>query len=154
MKTMKSMRGQDGFGLIEVIVAFVVLAIGLLGISAMQNRALSISNTSYLYSQAVFLADDILERIRANRLALASYQTGFGDPLPTAVDCKTTDCVPTGIAGSDLAEWKQQVVALLPSGQAEITVGGALGNEVTVIVRFDDEHDTSDLQSHTVRTQI
>lgn len=154
MKSMKSPRRQSGFGLIEVIVAFVVLAIGLLGISAMQNRALSISNTSYLYSQAVFLADDILERIRANRLALASYQTSFGDPLPAAVDCISADCAPTGIAGSDLAEWKRQIAGLLPSGEAEITVGGVLSNEITVIVRFDDEHDTSDLQSYSVRTQI
>jgi type IV pilus assembly protein PilV len=154
MKTMKNLHKQGGSGLIEVIVALVVLAVGLLGITAMQTKALSISNNSYLYSQAVFLAEDILERMRANRLALASYQTGFGDPVPAAVDCTSADCAPADIAGADLSEWKQQVVALLPSGESEIIVTGVLANEIAVIVRFDDEHDTSDLQSYLVRTRI
>ena len=152
---MKTMRKQAGFGLIEVLVAFLILTIGLLGMVSLQNKALYMSNTSYLYSQAVFLADDLLDRMRSNRDSLIRYQMSAADPLPAIVDCSSgaaADCEPDDIADHDKALWLRDLQALLPSGQADVTV--SVDNEVTVVIQFDDERDTSDLQSYTVRTRI
>lgn len=152
---MKTMRKQTGFGLIEVLVAFLILTIGLLGMVSMQNKALYMSNTSYLYSQAVFLADDLLDRMRANRDSLIRYQMSAADPLPALVDCSSApaaDCEPDDVADHDKALWRRDLEALLPSGQASVTV--SVDNEVTLVIQFDDERDTSDLQSYTVRTRI
>ncbi|MGV8919212.1 MAG: type IV pilus modification protein PilV [Pseudomonas sp.] len=57
---------QTGISLIEVMVALVVLAIGLLSVSMLQLNALKYSDSAMLHSQASFIAYDMLDRIRAN----------------------------------------------------------------------------------------
>ena len=51
------MKKQQGSGLLEVMIGLFVLAIGLLGMSSMQSKALRSNNTAYMYSQAIFLAN-------------------------------------------------------------------------------------------------
>ncbi len=68
---------QAGFSLIEVLVALLVLAIGLLGILVMQARGLQLNQAGYLQSQAMFMAEDIVERIRSNQTAIDSYSIDF-----------------------------------------------------------------------------
>jgi len=69
---------EQGMSLIEVMVAVLVMAIGLLGIAAMQTVALRNSQGSLERSQAVISAYAALEAMRANRdTALAGgYNTG------------------------------------------------------------------------------
>jgi type IV pilus assembly protein PilV len=71
-------RGQRGYSLIEVMIAVLVMAIGLLGIAAMQTAALRNSQSSLERSQAVISAYTVLDAMRANRdAALAGdYNTG------------------------------------------------------------------------------
>ncbi|MGA9223012.1 MAG: type IV pilus modification protein PilV, partial [Pseudomonas graminis] len=57
---------QQGTTLIEVLVALLVLAIGLLGAAALQLNALKYTDSSRLSSQASFIAYDMMDRIRAN----------------------------------------------------------------------------------------
>lgn len=59
--------GRDrGFSLIEVLITVVILAIGLLGVAAVQVVSLQQTNNSYLQTQANIHAQDIAERMRAN----------------------------------------------------------------------------------------
>lgn len=60
-------RFQRGVGLIEVLVAVLVLAIGLLGIAALQASALRNSQNSFERTQAVTLTYSMLDVMRANR---------------------------------------------------------------------------------------
>ena len=60
-------RAQKGASLIEVLIAVLVLAIGLLGIAAMQATALRSSQSAYVRSQGVVNTYSIIDAMRANR---------------------------------------------------------------------------------------
>ena len=62
------MKHQSGMSLIEVMVAVLVLAVGLLGLASLQARALVWSDSSHYRSIAADLASDLADRIRANRM--------------------------------------------------------------------------------------
>lgn len=55
-----------GFTLIEVMVALVVLAVGLLGMASLMARSQKSNESAYLRSQATLLAYDFVERMKAN----------------------------------------------------------------------------------------
>ena len=73
-------EGQRGISLIEVLVAMVVLAVGLLGLLAMQTRGVQLNQAAYFQSQAMFMAHDIVERMRANNTVLDSYEADLVAP--------------------------------------------------------------------------
>lgn len=57
---------QTGISLIEVMVALLILAVGLLGVAMIQLNALKYSDSAILHSQASFIVYDMMDRIRAN----------------------------------------------------------------------------------------
>jgi type IV pilus assembly protein PilV len=114
---------QTGFTMVEVLVALVVLAIGLLGIAALYLNSLQSGRTAIYRTQAVNLAADLADRIRANRTAQAAYGTLFADAEVEVAGCYTTGgCIDTDLASSDLARWKGTVAQLLPNGQGQVVV--------------------------------
>ena len=62
-------RAQEGTTLIEVLVAMLILAVGLLGAAAIQLNSLKYTDSSRMTSQASFIAYDMMDRIRANSAA-------------------------------------------------------------------------------------
>ena len=68
-----SSRSQ-GFSLVEAMVALVVLAVGMLGIAGLYVTTLRSSGGAIYRQQAVGLAEDLADRIRANRTANVAYQ--------------------------------------------------------------------------------
>lgn len=66
---MREQHAQDGMTLIEVLVALLILAVGLLGAAAVQIKALQYTDSSRMSTQASFIAYDMLDRIRANTAA-------------------------------------------------------------------------------------
>lgn len=121
---------QRGAGLIEVMVAVLLLALGLLGIAGMQLASLQHNHSAALRSQAVLLAYDALDRMRANRDAafVGSYATAFVDPAPAGAT----------IEALDLQEWKGALTAL-PSGAGAIASAVVGGRTLfTVTVQWDD----------------
>ena len=91
-KTMlsKSRSAARGFSLVEVLVALVVMSIGLLGIAALYVESLRSGTSPLLRSQAVALASDMADRIRANPTAAASYTKRPADDAGTV----TAACSP------------------------------------------------------------
>lgn len=93
--------------LIEVLIAVVVLALGLLGIAGLQSAALANNLIAYQSTQASILARSMIERMRANRdgVLAGAYALEPGDVATTAtVDCATTFCTPSEQAQWDVAE--------------------------------------------------
>jgi len=118
---------QRGFTMIEALVALVILAIGLLGIAALNLDALRSGRTAIYRTQAVNLAADMADRIRANRRARNTYQLALGDAAPTVdgtnAACETTaGCTAADMAARDLARWAASVAQLLPGGRAGVNV--------------------------------
>lgn len=67
-KTPTKRSAINGIGLIEVLVALVILAVGMLGIASLYVTTLQAKITAQSRMQAINLADDMADRIRANRL--------------------------------------------------------------------------------------
>ncbi|MEE4146686.1 MAG: type IV pilus modification protein PilV [Halieaceae bacterium] len=126
---------QGGAGLVEVAVALLVLSIGTLGLGQLQISAKRLGHEAVQRTEAVALAMDLLERLRANRTALAAYAAsgigGNGSPAlaEPAVDCGAGGCSPTQRKDWDLWQWEQ---ALLGRG-----TGGAAGGLVKPLACLD-----------------
>lgn len=69
-----SRSSQRGVGLIEVLVAVLVLAIGLLGIAGLQSSTLKNNQSAFERSQAVTLSYLMLDAMRANVSAARTGQ--------------------------------------------------------------------------------
>lgn len=114
---------RSGFTMVEVLVALVVLAIGLLGIAALYLNSLQSGRTAIYRTQAVNLAADLADRIRANRTARASYGALFADVAVEVPTCFTTGgCTGAELAASDLSRWKGTLAQLLPNGEGQVVV--------------------------------
>ena len=119
---------QRGFSLIEVLIALIIMSVGMLGIAGLYVQSLQAGRTSMFRHQAVALAGDVADRIRANPTAGISYT----DPAGADNNCVAAgvDCDVAGMALHDVFLWKQQAGESLPGSSP--TGGG------DVTVQFDD----------------
>jgi type IV pilus assembly protein PilV len=104
---MKTINYQNGVGLIEVLVAMLILAIGVLGFIALQYRAVEATSESSYRVQAINIARDLAERVRVNRGAINTYMQEIKDPDAQAVstkNCFTENCTIDELADFDVAQ--------------------------------------------------
>ena len=80
-------RIASGFTLIEVLVALLIVALGMLGNAMLQLQGMKNSNDAYLRSQIGLFAYDIADKIRANRECQDAYlsQSFFSTASPYIV---------------------------------------------------------------------
>jgi len=134
---MTQRSSQSGFTMVEVLVALVVLAIGLLGIAALYLNSLQAGRTAVYRTEAVTLAADLADRIRMNRTAQGAYGTLFADAEVAVPACATTGgCSDADLAATDLSDWKASVAQLLPNGEGQVavTLPVALDEPTTYVV--------------------
>ena len=130
----------QGFTLIEVLIAVLVLSIGLLGLASLQANSLRNNYSAYMRSQASILANDMADRIRANpgtppaNTPLGIYGSLTG-PISSGADCELTTCTPDELAGYDSRKWYGNLALFLPGGTGTVTRNG---NLFTVTVMWDD----------------
>ena len=62
-----------GFTLIEVLVALLIVALGMLGNAMLQLQGMKNSNDAYIRSQVGIIAFEIADKIRANRECQGEY---------------------------------------------------------------------------------
>ena len=111
---------QEGFSMIEVLIAIVVLAIGLLGFALLQTTNLRYTQSANNRTLATNLAYSLLDQMRTNRLSAADYASaGFAANTLSAAAC----AAPAGTAVEQgIATWRCQVFnALGPSARAAVT---------------------------------
>ncbi len=111
-KRIRLPQHQRGITLIEVLVAILVTAIGVMGAAAVQLNAVKFNQTAKFRSTAVFLANDIADRLRANRAAALNgdYDIAMDDDAPSG----------TSIDVVDLSEWLGELALRMPSGDGEV----------------------------------
>jgi type IV pilus assembly protein PilV len=106
---MKSMdHKQSGVGMVEVLVALVVMSVGMLGIASLYVTTLQAKTTSLSRMKAVNLAYDMADRIRANPTAVANYILATSGTT-TATNCASATCTAAQMAASDLNQWNTLV---------------------------------------------
>ena len=115
-------RLASGFTLIEVMIALVVLAVGMLGIAKLFIIALQSSASASSGTAAVSLAADLADRIRANRTATVAYQANSPVAAAPGTVCVggalsfAQVCTPAQMAAYDLYLWDQEVRCVGPGG--------------------------------------
>lgn len=164
MKTCKFLRvvnhpsgptgGGNGFSLIEVMIAMFILAVGLLGLAGLQARAMNAEYESYARGKALFLLEDLADRMAANTVevkatttANTAYNQGNGtgvvtvtptlSAFGTGVNCTsgvTNIDGKNGVTRSDrdLCEWN---LALRDSATSASAVGAMPGIRGCVFLR-------------------
>ena len=120
---------QRGFSLLEVLIAVLVLAAGVLGALLMQTNALRYSAGASDHTQATFIAYDILDRMRANPVDLHHYATRVQP------GCSVSPSTAT-ILATDLADFAHAVSCLLPGGHGSVEIQGA---RATVTITWSQE---------------
>ncbi|CAN5879807.1 hypothetical protein BH11PSE12_BH11PSE12_29610 [soil metagenome] len=127
---------QSGSTLIEIMVAIVVMAIGLLGLAGLQLSALKFEKSSSQRSEATLAAVDLSERIRSNFAAVQSVVPGIVPPAYTfntdyatssaaahvpPNDCTVAiGCTPANVAANDLQEWLRNIQRRLIGGSGYV----------------------------------
>jgi len=110
--------------MLEVLVTLVIVAIALLGTAGLQLYAMRMSQGGQFRSQAVFLADDIAERMEANKAGAVAglYAVTLSSIETTAtIDCSNAACNQTALAQYDLSAWETSLVSMLPQSTWAIT---------------------------------
>ena len=142
-------RSHAGFTLIEVMVALVVMAFGMLGIASLLLVSARANTSSITKQQALQSAYNVIDKIRANGAAAAAGSYNASDipasgspviPAAPAVDCSTALCnTAAQIAAYDTWYWMDKDLTRLPDGAGSITTAtSAAGTVVTVTVQWND----------------
>ncbi|ONH54989.1 type IV pilus modification protein PilV [Pseudomonas cedrina subsp. cedrina] len=120
-------RHQVGMTLIEVLIAVLILAVGLLGSAVIQLNALKYTDSARMTSQASFIAYDMLDRIRAN--SAADYTWGRSGRAPASIaDASVRDL--------DLHDFEANILGFAgDGGKGSVSVSAS---EVTVSISWDD----------------
>lgn len=106
-----SLANKRGFTLLEALISFMILSIGMLGIASLQAISLKSGKTSVYGSVAMMKSDELVESMRANPTALATYAGGGSKNSCTG----TAICSDVQLAQDDVYWWKQNLKAGLPS---------------------------------------
>lgn len=111
-------HNQQGMGLIEVMVALLLLTIAILGYSAMQGQAIKSTNESLERSQSLVMMRNIAEKIHANPAAITTYATKLNASGATTAPSKqcgldgqavTTLCTPEELAEAESNKLKNEL---------------------------------------------
>lgn len=106
--------------MLEVVVALVLLAVGMLGFAALQTSSVKATNESIDRTKAMSVMQGTAEKIRTNPSAMATYKTEFtslatrGGVVSKAgsnIDCTSSACAPDELARRDVQLFAQQFLS-------------------------------------------
>lgn len=150
-KSFNRRAANRGVGLIEVLVAIVVMAIGILGVAALQATTLRNSLGALERSQAVVQTYAVLDAMRAN--AAVARIGGYN------LNVMTCDAPTEGdLAADDLHAWINALHASVgASACGQITCGST---DCTITVQWDasrgsasDDEEKEALKTHSITTE-
>jgi len=151
---------QNGFTLLESLIAILLTALGILGILGVQMRTLSNTQDTMRRTQSIRLVNDLSERIKNQTSGIANssqYTITWTDLTQSitapSVDCSSSgaSCTATQLAAYDKYIWLNSAKNALPLGKARIfatTDGKSLG----VMLAWRSNEDAAGVSSSTSAT--
>lgn len=118
---------QSGFSLIEILVTILILAIGLLGLAGLQTKMLGAEFEAYQRSHALVLAQDMVNRINANRTAARASEYSGSTVYGTGNSLGDTACTQTDMADLDLCLWSRALKGAATTDDTNAKVGAMIG---------------------------
>lgn len=105
-----SPRREAGATLIEILVAMLILSLGVLGMGALQTRAIKGNNSSVQRSQAVMLTYAMMDAMRLDKAVASAqqYDTGTFDAGTGKIDnkiCAVADITGTALKDNNRRAW-------------------------------------------------
>jgi type IV pilus assembly protein PilV len=142
---------NKGFSLIEILIALIVLSIGLLGHTKTLSVGLRATTDANLRTQATYLVNEMVERMRSNRPAAHSGYyaeidyAGINCSINPAKICSegvagtAVECTTNELADEDSYHWLCQVQSTLPGGEVSVSTSAGV---YSIQTRWDglDEH--------------
>jgi type IV pilus assembly protein PilV len=140
---------QSGFSLLEVMISVLVLAIGLLGLTALQAQGLRGGSGAHMRAQATLLAYDMMERLRADfdNARMGSYNLAMAEEPPLAGEGVFTD--------DEIRRWMEQLADLLPAADGAVNCDNV--GICTVTIQWDESRAAGEegaIQTFRFTTQI
>ncbi|MCL1144871.1 type IV pilus modification protein PilV [Shewanella sp. 10N.261.52.F9] len=143
---------ENGFSLIEVLVALVILVVGLVGVFNLHLVSKRGSFESFQQTQASYFAQDIINRMKLNRTQLTAYSgTYSGSLLQPGTSCDVAAgvnvvCTVNQTRQWDLFQWEQHMAGSAEVNSHSQNVGGIdaptaciraqASGEVTVVITW------------------
>ena len=131
---------ERGLSMIEILVALTIVAFGMLGLLALQARALSVQKDAFHRRQAAELVAQLAERMRANHLAFLAgrYVLSFdaSAEVPSTAPACIAPCTSAQVAARDLDEWRIELRRRIPGAAAYLQWDAASRSGVAVSVAW------------------
>lgn len=143
--------GVRGFTLIEVMIAVVLIAIGLLGLA--KTGALAVSNTQVASSRSLVAlqASSLASAMQGNKAywesgvapttfstqgaVVTDNQTGVLSLVgPNCATAPAPACSPAQLAAYDVQSWASNLTLMLPSATATFTCTNVAGSQISCVI--------------------
>lgn len=112
---------QRGVGLVEVLVALILLGLGVMGYTALQLRAIEAGDEALMRSQATMLLRGLTESIRANPEGQKYYLEAINNFTGAEDPSSSNSCLNTSCKVEELAEYDAFLIA-----KAASDIGGTV----------------------------
>lgn len=119
VQNFKHVHRQSGVSLLEVLVALFVLAVGLLGVIALQAETIKLNQQAYGSTQAIFSANDAAEQMRVN------YNLYVDSLTPEQRNNPPVPSLDALLSQKTRTAWENMVKDTVPGGSGEIKQVGS-----------------------------
>ncbi|MFN2289321.1 MAG: type IV pilus modification protein PilV [Chromatocurvus sp.] len=104
------MRRGQGYSFVELLLALLVFSLGAMAVAAMQLGAVQVTRSAAESAAALLLAENLLQRVRADPGSIARYQQALDGetaiaPDPAASCLDGSQCPPAAWARHSLDDW-------------------------------------------------
>lgn len=143
---------QRGVGLIEILIAVLVLSIGFLGMAALQSKALSNNNSAMARSMGTIASYSILDAMRVDP---SGVEAGSYDGAEVTVnDDLSCDGVGSGgaLVNANLQNWCLELGRLVGPG-AVGRINALNGGNYEIQIEFDDSRSSGGESDQTLVTR-
>ena len=114
-------KQNHGFTLIEVLVALLIFAIGMLGLAGLQLKAHQTTQFAHTRTNVTLNAGALIDRMRSNMAGVTAgdyvYDHGVNGDYTVASACEvgsTVTCTPAERANADIKEWILEMSSVVP----------------------------------------